>query len=128
MHALLGHLVDAYLLQAVPLHTTSERQRNSHPRKIVPADRDDPRLRRERRGQHRSPAVINELQRRGTDPAYVKRAEGFQVDFVAAYRDGWRELLQVCADPSTADAREREMRALTDAAKIQPSCRRRCWP
>jgi hypothetical protein len=50
----------------------------------------------------------------------MKTAEGFEVDFFAACRDGRRELLQVCADPSTADARGREMRALADAAKTEP--------
>jgi hypothetical protein len=38
VHALLGHPGDACLRQAVPLHTTSERQRNPNPRTIVPAD------------------------------------------------------------------------------------------
>ena len=124
VHALLGHLVDAYLLQAVPLHTASERQRNSNPRKMYPAD---PGLihafdanGRANTGHALETAVFNELQRRGADAAYVKTAQGFEVDFLAAYRDGRRELLQVCADPSTADAREREMRALADAAKTQP--------
>ena len=42
------------------------------------------------------------------------------MDFLASYRDGRRELLQVCADPSTPDARERELRALADAAKSRP--------
>ncbi len=65
VHALLGHLTDAYLLQAVPLHTASERQRNSNPRKIYPAD----------------PGLIH------------------------AFDASGRELLQVCADPSTVDAR-----------------------
>jgi len=123
VHTLLGHLVDAYLLQTVPLHTASERQRNSNPRKIYPAD---PGLihafdvsGRANTGHALETAVFNELQRRGADAAYIKTLEGFEVDFLAAYRDGRRELLQVCADPSTADAREREMRALADAAKLQ---------
>jgi hypothetical protein len=121
VHALLGHLVDAYLLQAVPLHTASERQRNSNPRKIYPAD---PGLihafdasGRTNTGRALETAVFNELQRRLVEAAYVRTAEGFEVDFLASYRDGRRELLQVCADPSTPDAREREMRALVDAAK-----------
>ena len=121
VHALLGHLVDTYLLQMVPLHTTSERQRNSNPRKIYPAD---PGLihafdasGRANTGRALKTAVFNELQRRGADAAYVKTPEGFEVDFLAAHRDGRRELLQVCADPSTPDARERELRALGDAEK-----------
>ena len=121
VHALLGHLFDAYLLEAVPLHTASERQRNSNPRKIYPAD---PGLihafdasGRANTGRALETAVFNELQRRLVDAAYVKTAAGFEVDFLASYRDGRRELLQVCADPSTTDARERELRALADAAK-----------
>lgn len=121
VHALLGHLVDTYLLQAIPIHTASERQRNSNPRKMYPAD---PGLihafdvsGRSNTGHALETAVFNELQRRGADAAYVKTGDGFEVDFFAAYRDGRRELLQVCADPSTAVARERELRALADAAK-----------
>lgn len=121
VHALLGHLFDAYLLEAVPLYSASERQRNSNPRKIYPAD---PGLihafdasGRTNTGRALETAVFNELQRRQAEAAYVKTPEGFEVDFLATYRDGRRELLQVCADPSTPDARERELRALTDAAK-----------
>jgi len=124
VHTLLGHLVDAYLLQTVPLHTTSERQRNSNPRKIYPAD---PGLihafdtsGRANIGHALETAVFNELQRRSADVAYVKTTEGFEVDFLADYRDGRRELLQVCADPSMAEARERELRALADAMKLRP--------
>jgi predicted AAA+ superfamily ATPase len=38
VHAMLGHLMDAFLLSAVPIATVSERQRNSNPRKPYPAD------------------------------------------------------------------------------------------
>lgn len=121
VHALLGHLFDAYLLEAVPLHTASERQRNSNPRKIYPAD---PGLihafdasGRANTGHALETAVFNELQRQSAEAAYVKTEQGFEVDFLATYSDGRRELLQVCADPSTPDARKRELRALTDAAK-----------
>ena len=38
VHALLGHLLDAFLITAAPLATESERQRNSNPRKLFPAD------------------------------------------------------------------------------------------
>lgn len=124
VHALLGHLFDAYLLEAVPLDTASERQRNSNPRKIYPAD---PGLihafdasGRANIGHALETAVFNELQRRVAEVAYVKTAEGFKVDSLASYRDGRHELLQVCADPSTPDARERELRALADAAKNRP--------
>jgi len=38
VHAMLGHLLDAFLLSAVPLATDSARQRNSNPRRLYPAD------------------------------------------------------------------------------------------
>ena len=38
VHALLDHLLDAFLVSSVPLATESERQRNSNPRKLYPAD------------------------------------------------------------------------------------------
>lgn len=38
VHALFAHLIDSYLVATVSLHTASERQRNSNPRKVYPAD------------------------------------------------------------------------------------------
>ncbi len=124
LHLLLGHLVDAYLLSAVPLHTDSERQRNSNPRKVYPAD---PGLipafdtsGRENVGHALETAVLNELERRGAEVGYVRTAEGYEVDFHARYRDGRRELLQVCADPSAPETRARELRALESAIPLDP--------
>lgn len=39
VHAMLGHLLDAFLLSAVPLATESERQRNSNPTQARPSSR-----------------------------------------------------------------------------------------
>jgi predicted AAA+ superfamily ATPase len=64
--------------------------------------------------------VFNELQRRGAEVDYIKTADGFEVDFHVRYRDGGRELLQVCADPSPEQTRERELRALGSAMKGIP--------
>jgi uncharacterized protein len=124
VHALLAHLIDSYLLSTVPLHTASERQRNSNPRKVYPAD---PGLihafdvsGRANVGHALETAVFNELERRGAEISYVKTAEGFEVDFHVDHRDGSRELMQVCADPTTAAAHERELRALASASKAAP--------
>lgn len=38
VHATLGHLQDAFLLDVVPLATDSERKRDSNPRKLYPTD------------------------------------------------------------------------------------------
>ena len=124
VHALLAHVIDSYLVTTVSLHTASERQRNSNPRKVYPAD---PGLihafdvsGRTNLGHALETAVFNELQRRGAEVNYIKTAEGFEVDFHARYRHGGRELLQVCADPAVAQTRERELRALGSAMKEIP--------
>jgi uncharacterized protein len=124
VHALLAHLVDAYLIATVSLHTASERQRNSNPRKVYPAD---PGLihafdthGRANLGHALETAVFNELQRRNADVEYVKTADGYEVDFLAHVRGGDRSLLQVCADPVGEQTREREVRALVAAARKHP--------
>jgi hypothetical protein len=124
VHAMLGHLLDAFLLSAVPLATDSERQRNSNPRKLYPAD---PGLikafdagARTNQGHALETAVLNELERRGADVGYVKTADGLEVDFLARYPAAGEELIQVCADLSAPETLARELRALTAAAKEQP--------
>lgn len=64
--------------------------------------------------------VHTELERRKADLGYVKTAGGFEVDFLARYLGGGEDLIQVCADPSAAETRERELRALRDAAADFP--------
>lgn len=124
VYALLAHVIDSYLVSTVSLHTASERQRNSNPRKVYPAD---PGLihafdvsGRANLGHALETAVFNELQRRGAQVDYVKTADGLEVDFHVRYRDGGRELLQVCADPAAEQTRERELRALGSAMKEAP--------
>jgi len=60
--------------------------------------------------------VLLELERRGAEVAYVRTVGGFEVDFLARYPDGQEDLIQVCADLDTAATREREARALLEAA------------
>ena len=124
VHDMVGYLLDAFLLSAVPLATESERQRNSNPRKYYPAD---PGLipafdasRRTNVGHALETVVLNELERRGAEIGYLKTPSGWEVDFLANYRSGETELLQVCADLSDQSTRERELRALTDASPIYP--------
>jgi predicted AAA+ superfamily ATPase len=117
-------LIDSYLISTVSLHTASERQRNSNPRKVYPAD---PGLihafdvsGRTNLGHALETAVFNELQRRGADVEYIKTADGFEVDFHVRDRAGGRALFQVCADPASEQTRTREIRALGSAAKENP--------
>jgi predicted AAA+ superfamily ATPase len=129
VHAMLGHLLDAFLLSAVPLATESERQRNSNPRKLYPAD---PGLikafdtsGRSNLGHALETAVLNELERRGAEVGYVRTREGLEVDFLARWPASGEELIQVCADPSSPGTRARELRALAEAAKDHPRAKRR---
>lgn len=119
VHALLAHLVDSYLIATVSLHTASERQRNSNPRKVYPAD---PGLvhafdlqGRSNIGHALEIAVFNQLQRRGAEAEYFRTQEGYEVDFHAHDRVRGPSLLQVCADPASEQTRTREFRALGSA-------------
>jgi hypothetical protein len=124
VHAMLGHLLDAFLLSAVVLATDSERQRNSNPRKLYPAD---PGLikafdtsGRANTGHALETVVLNELERRGSDVGYVKTAGGAEVDFLARHVDAGEELIQVCADPSGPATLARESGGLDAAAREHP--------
>jgi predicted AAA+ superfamily ATPase len=124
VHALLGHVLDAFLLSAVWLATDSERQRNSNPRKIYPAD---PGLikafdagGRANVGHALETAVFNELERRGAQVTYVRTEGDLEVDFLARYPGDGEELVQVCADATEEKTLARELRALTAAGGEHP--------
>jgi predicted AAA+ superfamily ATPase len=121
VHAMFGHLLDAFLISAVPLATDSERRRNSNPRKVYPVD---PGLigafdaaGRANLGHALETVVANELGRRKAQVAYVKTGEGHEVDFHVRYLTGGEGLVQVCADPSDSATIARELRALEEAAR-----------
>lgn len=128
VHALLDYLIDAFVIAAVPVATESERRRNTNPRKVYPAD---PGLidafdvsGRSNRGHALETVIFNELLRRGAEVSYVKSADGFEVDFLARRGDGHQELIQVCAEASTAETWDRETRALDAAHKDFPKATR----
>jgi predicted AAA+ superfamily ATPase len=119
LHAMLSHLEDAFLVRLVPIHTTSERQRQSNPRKAYPVDSGlihaFDRSGKMNFGHALETAVLVELQRRNYDCAYIRTAEGYEVDFLATPPVGKPTLIQVCADVSDAETRAREFRALESA-------------
>ena len=129
LHAMLGYLLDAFLLSAVPLATDSERQRNSNPRKLYPAD---PGLikafdasGRANVGHALETVVLNELERRSLEVGYVKTGEGLEVDFLARHPSAGAELIQVCADTSAPETLAHKLRALTAAAREHSRAARR---
>ena len=129
LHSMLAHLEDSFLFYALPIHTDSERRRNSNPRKIYPAD---PALiqafdssRRANTGRALEAIVMAELMRRKADTGYVKTTEGFEVDFHVRFPEGKEELIQVCADPTSEETMAREVRALEAAGKEYPEAEAR---
>lgn len=124
IHAILGHVTDAFLFSPVSLATESERQRNSNPRKFYPADpgliHAFDRSGRTNIGHALECAVLNELERRGAEVGYVKTTGGFEVDFLARYADAREELIQVCDGATDETTLEREVRALLDARASYP--------
>ena len=129
LHAMLGHLVDAFLVSAVPLSTDSERRRNSNPRKLYPVDTGliaaFDLSGRSNLGHALETVVLHELDRRKAEVGYVKTRGGFEVDFHARFPEGGEALIQVCAELADADTRERELRALAEAAREHPRAKRR---
>lgn len=116
LHTMLAHLEDAFLIRIVPLHTSSERQRQSNPRKAYPVDAGFitafDRSGKANVGHALETAVLIELERRRCERAYVRTKDGLEVDFLATPLTGRPALIQVCADVSDPATRAREFRAL----------------
>ena len=128
LYELLAHLEDAFLLHTVPVATDSEKRRQVNPRKVYPAD---PALiavfdrsGKPNTGHALETAVFIELQRRHSEIAYVKTANGYEVDFLARHADGSQDLIQVCSSVDDLDTLAREVRALEDASTEHPQARR----
>jgi predicted AAA+ superfamily ATPase len=127
LYEFLSHLEDAFLLHTVPIATDSEKRRQVNPRKVYPAD---PALipvfdrsGKSNTGHALETSVFIELQRQQAELAYVKTANGFEVDFLARHLDGSQDLIQVCTSVDDPDTLAREVRALEDAALEYPQAR-----
>lgn len=118
----LAHLEDAFLVFTVGLASSSERKRQTNPRKLYLAD---PSLALahtaapgEDRGWRLENAVAVHLSRQARTIGYVRTESGREVDFLATGYDGTRQLIQVAADLSAPATFEREVRALSEAAAV----------
>jgi len=129
VHQLLGHLEDCFLVRTVWVESESERRRMIHPRKAYPVDPGlipvfDP-SGRPNVGHALETVVLIELERRGARVSYVRTPEGREVDFLVRSPGGGQELLQVCADSTSATVAERELRALDEAGRLFPDAKKR---
>lgn len=128
MHELLGHLEDCFLVRLVGIESSSARQRMVNPRKAYPADTGlipvFDRSGKANLGHALEGTILLELERRQASVTYVKTSSGFEVDFLGRYADGNMELIQVCADASSSETAQRELRALEEAAGQFPSARK----
>lgn len=118
--ALLAHLEDAFLVFTVPVASKSERRQQVNPRKLYLADHGlaaafNP-VSSTDRGHYLENMVACELLRQGMSLAYVKTAEGHEVDFLATSADGSTQLIQVAAGIGNAATFESEVRALQGAS------------
>lgn len=127
LHAMLAWLEDAFLIRLVPLDSASERQRQVNPRKVYPVD---PGLIAvyDRQGQANTghaleTAVYIELERRRWPAAYVKTAQGKEVDFVARPQGEKAVYIQVCAELNAPEVCQREFDPLDEILRDQPKAR-----
>jgi hypothetical protein len=120
LHSYLGYLEDAFLVRSLAIATDSERRRRVNPRKIYPIDMGlipiFDRSGKANLDHSLETAVFLELIRQGAEIAYVRTANGFEVDFLVRHVDGHVELIQACASIDHADTLAREIRALQDGA------------
>lgn len=124
LHSYLAHLEDTFLLRALSIATDSERRRMVNPRKAYPIDPGlipvFDRSGKANLGHALETCVLLELDRRGAEVSYVHTPDGREVDFLARYPSGSEELIQVCASLDDPVTREREIRALVEAAPCHP--------
>lgn len=127
LHDYLAHLEDTFLVRTVAMHSASERQRMVNPRKAYPVD---PALivlfersGRTHQGRALETAILLELERRGFELAYVRTAEGYEVDFLAQRAGDAPLLIQACLESEGDETWERELRALEAGAAAHPGAR-----
>ncbi len=124
LHEYLAHLQDAFLVRVLDMHSASERQRMSNPRKPYPVDPGliplYERPGREHRGRALETVVLLELERREYSVTWLRVGADLEVDFFATRPGDPPLLVQVCMD-TTADATwNREIRAIEAAAREHP--------
>lgn len=127
LYQMLAHLEDAFLVKAVPIHTSSERRRQSNPRKIYPNDHSllsaFDRSGKPNLGALLEIVVALELERRAWNFGYAMTPSGYEVDFLARDHVGGQWAIQVAADLTQGEVLEREVRALLNLQAEYPEAR-----
>lgn len=124
LHEYLAHLQDAFMVRVLDMHSASERQRMSNPRKPYPIDPGliplYERPGREHRGRALETAVLLELERREYSVTWLRVGDDLEVDFFATRPGDSPLLVQVCMDTTAGATWEREIRALVAASREYP--------
>lgn len=121
IYAIAAHLEDAYLFQGIGIHSSSERVRQTNPRKVYPIDTGLSlayiRTSQRDTGKILETATFLCLRRLCKRIDYYRTIEGYEVDFILGGNDFEDILIQTCAHMDTPEAREREVRALRSGMK-----------
>lgn len=120
LYGYLDHLIDAYLLYRVPIHSYSEKARMLNPPKIYTVDTGLLNAMTFRKSANNGPLLENlvfmHLRRNGYEAEYVKTKEGSEADFFARHKySGNVILIQACWDMADQNTFNRELRGLQSA-------------
>ena len=122
LYEYLDHLIDAYLLYRVPIHTHSEKARMLNPPKIYSIDTGVLGAMTFRKSANSGPLLENlvflHLRRLDYEMEYVSTGDGGEADFLARHRiSGKTALIQACWDMAYRKTFNRELRGLHNAMK-----------
>ncbi|MFZ5758180.1 MAG: ATP-binding protein [Thermodesulfobacteriota bacterium] len=122
LYEYLDHLLDAYLLYRVPIHSHSEKARMLNPPKIYTVDTGLLNAMAFRKSANDGPLLENlvflHLRRRGYETEYVNTQDGNEADFFARNKvSGDTNLIQSCWDMTDQNTFNRELRGLQSAMK-----------
>lgn len=120
LYEYLAHLLDAYLLYRVPIHSRSEKARMLNPPKIYTVDTGLLNAMTFRKSANNGPLLENlvfmHLRRSGYEAEYVTTREGNEADFFARHKaSGKVILIQACWDMADRKTFHRELRGLQSA-------------
>jgi uncharacterized protein len=122
LYEYLDHLLDAYLLYRVPVHSHSEKARMLNPPKMYTVDTGLLGAMTFRKSANNGPLLENlvfmHLRRNGYEAEYVNTRDGNEADFLARHKaSGDVILVQACWDMTDQRTFDRELRGLQSAMR-----------